>query len=731
MCSKAVSYRSCNLCEAICGIEVRHCEDKVLSIKGDKKDPLSRGHICPKALALKDLFEDPDRIRHPLERTENGWREISWKTAFDKAAQGIKAVQESHGKDAFASYLGNPNVHNTGAMLFGRYLHRALNTRNRFSATSVDQLPHHIIAYHLFGHQLKVPVPDIERCKHFLIIGANPIASNGSIMSVPDIKARFKSIKANKGKIIVIDPRRTETAEQANEHYFIKPGSDVLLLLSMINVLFQDKRVSPGKVAAFTDNLQDIEKYVSSYTPDRVAEITGLSEVLIRKITVDFALAENAVCYGRMGVSVQDFGLLCQYLIMLLNILTGRLDQAGGLMFTRPAVNMLDQVGPGHFGRQHSRVRTLAEFNGEFPVATLADEILTEGKDQIKGLITVAGNPVLSTPNGCKLDKALKKLDFILAIDFYINETTRHANIILPPPSPLQREHYDLVFHLLAVRNTAKYSPALFPVDKNGKHDWEIFLELTKRLNSTKSLKQRLVLYALSKAGPKALLALLLRMGPSGGFFSSGRITLKRLENNPHGIDLGALQADLPEGLRHNNGKIHLNLDFYMKDLVRVENHFYSGAQQDEQGRPFLLIGRRHIRSNNSWLHNSLRLVKGRSRCTAHIHPKDANKLGIECGQIIKVTSRVGSIEIPAEVTDTIMPGVVSIPHGWGQRKNNVRQQVAADHPGVNVNELTDESVIDELSGNAVLNGVPVALQALTESVENACDDNSTLHAIE
>lgn len=708
-------YQTCNLCEAMCGIEIVTEEDRIISIKGDKQDTFSRGHICPKATALKDLHEDPDRLRHPIEKVNGEWREISWEDAFDKTVAYIKAIQKKYGRDAIGTYLGNPNVHNLGSMLYGRELLHTLRTKNKFSATSVDQLPHHIIAHKLFGHQLKVPVPDIDRCDHFLIIGANPVASNGSIMSVPDVKARLKSIRKKGGEVIVVDPRFTETAEIASQHHFIKPGSDVLLLLSMLNSLFDEKLAKPGRLKEITPDWNLLAIDVAPYTPERIAKHIGFEAAEIRALVRRFAQAKHAVCYGRMGTSVQAFGTLTQYLIMMFNLLNGRLDARGGLMFTQAAADLLKHTGKGHFGKTQSRVRQLPGFSGELPVSALAEDILTEGEGQIKGMVMMAGNPVLSTPNGQQLDKAFESLDFMVAIDFYRNESNRHADIILPPVSILERSHYDLIFHLLAVRNTAKYHPPLFKAAQNTKQDWEILLELGYRLRGKTDLKSKITHKAKLLLGPEAQVDFMLRSGPYGGGFNFTKgLSLKKLKANPHGIDLGALKPSLPYSLKTPDKQIHLCRDFFMADLPRVNQHFFAEEESTEPNpNQFSLIGRRHVRSNNSWLHNSHRLVKGKSRCTVMIHPFDAAALNIENAQTVRVSSRVGHIDIPAEISDHIMQGVVSIPHGFGHQRTGTNWQIAQAHAGVSVNDLTDDKQIDELSGNAVLNGVPVNIQAL------------------
>jgi anaerobic selenocysteine-containing dehydrogenase len=700
-------FRTCTLCEAMCGIEIKHEGEKILSIKGDKNDPFSQGYICPKATALQDLHEDPDRLRQPIERTADGWKEISWPEALDKVAAGIQSVQKQHGQNALGIYLGNPNVHNMGSMLTVKHLLTSLKTRSRFSATSIDQLPHHIVCMHLFGHMLRIPVPDVNRTQYMLIIGGNPLASNGSIMTAPNMRQKLKDIKARDGKVVVIDPRRTETAEIASEHHFIRPATDVLLLLAMLNEIYLQGYANKGhaknnKASALAPEIERIASFAKDYSAESVASITGISALEIKRLVKEFCEAESAVCYGRMGVSVQEFGLLSQYLIMVMNIITGRLDEVGGLMFPNPAVDLVNNSGPGYLGKRHSRVSKLPDFNGDYPVVAMADEMLVEGEGQIKAFINVAGNPVLSTPNGEKLDKALSQLDFMVSFDYFVTETSCHANIILPPVSPLERDHYDVTFNGFAVHNVAKYSPALFAKKANEKHDWQINLELAKRLDKKASFATKVERWLTKILGPKFLLDQGLKRGPYEG------INLKKLNKHPHGIDLGPLQSMLPKALKHKDKQIHLNVDFYQADLDRVQE-----MMQQYDDSQLLLIGRRHVRSNNSWLHNSHRLVKGKPRCTLMLHPETAKQQGIENGQDVKVTSRIGSIIIVAEVTDELMPGVVSIPHGWGHGRKGVKQKIAQAHAGVSVNDLTDETLIDQLSGNAAVNGVPVSLEAV------------------
>lgn len=694
-------YRTCNLCEAMCGLEITHQDGKVLQIKGDKNDVFSRGHICPKAVALQDLHEDPDRLRSPVKRHGNEWRPISWQEAFSEISQNLQTIQQKHGKDAVAAYLGNPNVHNYGNMLLGKQLWQTLGSRNLYSATSVDQLPHHIVSHLLFGHQLQIPVPDIDHTNYFFIIGANPMASNGSIMSAPDIKNRLQGIVQRGGKIVVIDPRKTETAELATEHHFIRPGTDALLLLAFCHILINEKQLHTQPDLLPCHGIEHLPDLSADFSPEIVASTTGISASDIRRLCDEFMQAPRAAMYGRMGVSVQQAGTLCQYLIMLCNILCKRLDQRGGLMFPKPAANVLPHSGRGNIGKHHTRVRKLAGFGGELPVSALAEEILTPGEGQIKALLSVAGNPVLSTPNGQQLSNALTSLQYMVAIDMYITETSRHAHIILPPSSPLERDHYDLVFHGLAVRNTAKYSAALFKKSPETLHDWEILLKLTAALKPVRKPIARIKSALMLRHGPKILLASLLRFGPYGKGLKPGGISLRKLKKQPHGIDLGPLQPCLPHALYQRDKHIHLHPEFFSPALAACKQLLQT------QPDTLLLIGRRHVRNNNSWLHNSHRLVKGKNRCTAQMHSATARAHNINDGQDIRIHSRVGSLIIPAQITDTLMPGVISIPHGFGHQPGT-GWQLAQQHAGVSVNDLTDELCTDPLSGNAVLNGVPI-----------------------
>ena len=716
------AFRSCNLCEAICGLTIEHDGKQVVSIKGDKNDPLSRGHICPKAIALQDIHADPDRLKTPVRRTENGFEPISWEDAFDLVESKLMQIRQEHGDDSVALYLGNPTVHNSGALLFQKYLKQSLNTRNRFAATSVDQLPHHLAASLMFGHGLMIPIPDIDNTDYMLMLGANPAASNGSLMTAPDVKNRLKDITKRGGKVVLVDPRRTESAKLASDHHFIRPGTDVFLLAAILNCLFENKNgaVNLGRLSSFTKGVDLLKDAVAEFTPDNVSQITGVDSATIENIAAEFATAKRAVVYGRMGVSTQPHGGLCHWLINGINLVSGNLDRSGGQMFAKPAVSLVGKSGTTHeFGRWKSRVRGLPEFEGDLPVAVLAEEILTPGKGQIKALVTSSGNPVLSTPNGVQLEQALEQLDFYVAHDIYINETTRHADLILPSPSGLETDHYDFAFLALAVRNVSKYSPQIFAPEPGSMYDWQIMKELSLRLMPRPTglagrLRTGIQKRILRWLTPDRLLDLGLKVGPYG-MFRKG-LSLKKLKANPNGIDLGELQPVLPAALRTTDKKIDAAPKAYVDHLKQeVIPQLKAATDSQPAANEFALIGRRHLRSNNSWMHNSKRLVKGADRCTLMMHSSDAQTLDLVDGGSVAISSSVGSVQAPLEITDEIMPGVVSLPHGYGHHRPKTKLSIANEHAGVSINDLTDDKIVDNLTGNAAFSAQRVRIEATSD----------------
>lgn len=700
--TKTVHHRACHLCEAICGLTFELDTDeggtpRIASIKGDPQDSFSRGHICPKAVALQDIQNDPNRLRGPVVRVGEQWLPISWDEAFEMAARKLHEIQQRHGQNAVAVYQGNPSVHNYGLMTHSNYFLGLLKTRNRFSATSVDQLPHHLSSYLMYGHGLLLPIPDIDHTDFMLILGGNPLASNGSIMTVPDVEKRLKALQARGGKLVVVDPRRSETAAMADQHLFVRPGGDAALLCGVLNTLFEEGLTRASHLPV--NGLDEVRTALQPFTAEVMSLLCGIEAGLIRQLARDFSAADKAVCYGRMGVSTQAFGTLCQWLVQLINLVSGNLDRVGGALCTEPAVDLVATTSGGHFNVWQSRVSGLPEYGGELPVAALAEEMLVEGEGQVRALVTVAGNPALSTPNGRQLEQALDGLEFMLSVDLYINETTRYADLILPSTSALENDHYDTTFNLFAVRNVSRFNRAILPKPPGALHDWEIFVGQAEAFAkiADKPLKPTLA--------PAQMIDLGLRSGRYGEG-SPLNLSLKTLDQHPHGIDLGPLQPNLAARLKTDSMAIEAAPPALLADLQRF------AAQQPPSAAQLLLIGRRHVRSNNSWMHNFHRLVKGKPRHQLLMHPQDLAGRQLQDGQRVRVTSRVGSVEVEVQASSDMMPGVVSLPHGFGHSRPGVLLDIASAQSGVSANDLTDERLIDALSGNAVLNGVPVEVVA-------------------
>jgi anaerobic selenocysteine-containing dehydrogenase len=698
---------TCTLCEASCGIAVEVDGNRVRSIRGDADDPFSRGYICPKAAALGDLHDDPDRLRRPMIRDGTVWREATWSEALDRVVDQLARIRKAHGPDAIAVYQGNPTAHNLGLMTIGQLALRGLGTKNLYSASSADQLPHMLAAHHMFGDGVLMPVPDLDRTEFFLCIGANPLVSNGSIMTAPNMRKRLHDIRTRGGRVVVVDPRRSETAAAADQHLFIRPGTDALMLLSMLHVIFAERLERTGRAASFTDGIDDLKTVVRAFPPEATASATGIAAGDVRDLARAFAAARGAA-YGRIGICTQEFGATASWLLYALNIACGRLDEPGGMMFTTPAVDIerlakLVGLATG-FGRWRSRVRGLLEYGGELPVAALAEEIETPGRGQVRALLVSAGNPVLSTPDGGRLDRVLPQLDFIAAIDPYLNETTRHAHVILPPTSPLERSHYDVALNTYAVRNVAKFSAAVFERDPDQRHDWEICLEVWTRLGGGPLSRMigAVSRRALRRTGPEGLLDLALRLGPYGLRRGRHGLSLRTLRDAPHGVDLGALEPRLPERLRTPGKRIRIAPPLFLSDVPRLRAH--AAALPSE----LVLIGRRHLHSNNSWCHNAGRLVKGKPRCVLLMNRRDAERRQIADGDPVSVVSRTGRIQVPAELSDEMMPGVVSLPHGWGHGRTGTRLRIAGSHAGASLNDVTDGLAIDPLSGNAAFSALPV-----------------------
>jgi len=733
--TESTHYRICPICEACCGLQIRMADGRVQSIRGDEADPFSAGYICPKGVAVKDLHEDPDRLRTPLIKRDGRFVPATWDEAFAEIDKHLPRIMAEHGRDAVAFTLGNPSSHKYGLLLYTARLLKAVGSKNIFSASTLDQMPKQLSSGLMFGTWLSIPVPDIERCEFLLMLGANPMASNGSLWTVPDFRGKAKAMRARGGKLVVIDPRRTETAEIADAHHFIRPGADAFFLLGMVHTLFDENLVKLGRLAEHLVGVDAIQAAVKEFAPERMADRCGIPAATIRELARTLARTERAAVYGRIGTCVQTFGTLNSWLVDVLNVLTGHLDEPGGAMFTKAAAfapNTAGKPGSGRgivTGRWKSRVSGAPEVFGEIPMNCMAEEIETSGPGQVKALISIASNPVLSAPNGPRLAAALDKLEFMVSMDIYINETSRHADVILPGVSPLEESHYDVPFPQFSFRNHARYSAPVLPVPAGQQPEWQTMLKLVAiarglgagadvltlddELIADDVRKQAgpqadAVIAALAgRRGPERLLDLSLRAGPYGdGFGTRPRgLTLDKVKAAPSGLDLGALASRIPEMLRTPSGKVELAPPMLLDDLKRA------AADLARPVDDIVIIGRRHVRSNNSWMHNLPLLAKGPNRCTALIHPSDASRLGLTDGGAARIQGRSGHhIKAQVQVSDEMMPGVISVPHGWGHDLPHAQLALAAERPGANLNAVLDDRLLDPLSGNAVLGGVPVAV---------------------
>ncbi len=729
--------RICPLCEACCGLKVQTEGGRVTAIRGADDDVFSKGYLCPKGVALKDLHEDPDRLRTPQIRRGAQWFEATWDEAFDEIERRLVPILQAHGRDALALSVGNPAAHKMGLLLYFARLARAAGTKNIFSASTLDQMPKQLSCGWMFGHWLSIPVPDIERSDFLLVIGANPMASNGSLWTVPDFRGKARALRERGGRLVVIDPRRTETAAVADAHHFIRPGSDVFLLAAMVHTLFDEGLVRLGRLSAHVAGLDAVREAVAPFAPEHVAARCAIAATAIRQLARELAATPRGCVYGRIGTCTQAYGTTCSWLVDVLSVLTGHLDEPGGAMFPKAAAFAANTLGPAGVGRgvatgRHaSRVSGAPEVYGELPMTCLAEEIETPGPGQIRALITVAGNPVLSSPGGERLARALEGLDFMISLDIYRNETTRHAHVILPGLSALEDSHYDVPFPQFSYRNHARFSPAVLAPPAGQPPEWQNLLRL---MAIVKGQGARADVQALDDAlladdlrrlaperaepmtqalagrnGPERLLDLALRTGPYGDDF--GRrpegLTLEQVQAAPGGIDLGPLQPRIPEVLRTPSGRVELAPPALLADLPRA------WAELEAPAAPLVVIGRRDVRSNNSWMHNLPLLAKGPFRGTALVHPDDAARLGLADGARARLAGAGGSVEVTVALSDTLMPGVLSLPHGWGHGLPGAQMALAAERPGANLNAVLDDSARDPLSGNAVLSGAAVTLAPL------------------
>jgi anaerobic selenocysteine-containing dehydrogenase len=741
--SSEIVYRSCPTCEASCGLkcEIDREARRVIRIEGDPDDPRSRGYLCPKAYAMKEIYEDPERLRQPIRKRGDGsWEELEWDEALDYCATRLREIRDTHGPNANGYYIGNPTGHMVGGQLYIPPLVNALGSERGFSAATMDQFPQNVALQHMIGDSWFFPIPDIDHTDYFVCMGGNPLISQGSLMSAPNAKKRLAQIR-ERGKLVVIDPRRSETAQVASEHLFIKPGSDAYFLLSVCHVLFEEKLVDPGRLADFTDGIDTIGEIAREYSPEAVASATGIDPHVTRRLVREFCGAKGA-WYGRIGLCTQEFGTLASWLVYVVNALTGRLDAEGGMMFPRPASGKAEAGRPFEefvIGDYKTAKRGIPRVAGQLPCGVMAEEIeqASAGDERMRGLVVVCGNPVLSAPNGERLAAALPELDFMVAVDIYLNETTCHADVILPSTVHLESENYDFLFEGTSVRNFARHSPRFFEPEGTLMDHGRILCEIGARISGATfeqvddlMVKGMLAMMvgpgtgvpdvtpeeALEKLGPERgamrLVDAMVRVGPYGDKFDdrADGLSMAKVAAAEHGIDLGPLRPRLPEALATPDKRLKLAPEYLLEDLPRLRAGLAARSGENQ----LVLVGRRQMRNMNSWLHNLPALAKGKDRCVLLISPKDATRLGIGEGSRARIRSRVGSVEAQCRVTDEMMPGVVSLPHGFGHRVAGIRMSVAAEkQPGPCSNHLTDEIALDVPSGSHVANGIPVEVAAI------------------
>ncbi|MEV6047167.1 molybdopterin oxidoreductase family protein [Streptomyces sp. SID1034] len=737
------ALRICPLCEATCGLSLTVEGARVTGARGDADDVFSQGFICPKGASFGEIDADPDRLTTPLVRRDGELVRATWAEAFDLIAARLPALTEEYGPNAVGVVLGNPNVHTMAGALYPPALLGALRTRNLFTASTLDQMPKHVSSGLLFGDPFAIPVPDLDRTEHLLLLGANPLESNGSLCTAPDFPGKLRALRRRGGTLTVVDPRRTRTAKLADRHVAIRPGTDALLLASIAHVLFEEKLTDLGALAAQVEGVPEVADALREFTPEAVGPACDVEPDEIRDIARELAAAPTAAVYGRIGSCTVEHGTLASWLVDVLNTLTGNLDRPGGALFPLSATDRAPRpAGPGKgfsLGRWRSRVGNHPEVKSELPLAALAEEIETPGEGRIRALIVSAANPVLSAPDGDRLDRALAGLDFMVSIDPYLNETSLHADVVLPPPPPSQSAHFDFAFNGFAVRNQVRYTRPAVPLAEGRMDECEIHARLVLAVSGLhgaepEAVDAMVVERTLARAvddphspvhgrdatelaarltgagGPERRLDLMLRLGPYGDGFGADPdgLTLERVLAHPHGIDLGELKPRLAQVIRTRSGRVELLPAPVAADLPRLR------AALGERPAALVLVGRRHLRSNNSWLHNIPALNGGSNRCTLQIHPEDAARLGLADGAGVRITADGGAVAAPVEITDSVRRGVVSLPHGWGHSRPGSRLGVAAGRPGVNVNQLLDGSRIDPLSGTSVLNGFPVELVPLS-----------------
>lgn len=717
---KTTKYGICPICGSSCGLIVEMENGAIQQITGDQQDPHSRGYTCPKGRSLKYQHVDPDRVLHPLKKENGDWREVSWDEALGDIASRIADMRKRYGPDSLAVYAGDGTTHSYETLFAIAAFVLGLGIKNMYTANSMDALPRLFASMLLYGNSGILPIPDVKRTDYFLILGSNPVVTNGSVMTAPGFARYIKDIQERGGKVVVVDPRRSETAAIADEHHFIRPESDVLFLLSLMNVIFEEKRDRPGKLNKWIRGYEALRKRALEYTPERVEASTGIPVDEIRGIAREFAAAPSAVCYGRMGTCAQSFGSTASAFIDILNIITGNMDRPGGAMFTTPVIDVVSLMSAlginGAFAKNRTRVSGMPDFNGEMPCAALAEEI--EAPNGIRALIVAGGNPAVAVPDSARLTRAFSKLDLMVSLDPHINATSCHAHYILPPAIGLEHEIFPMMSYATAIHNAAKWAPPVLDPPPTVKYDAEILSELLCRILCHQNAIPQPVEKGLLKLGKNLkgieLIKALMELGPYGRLRSKPggreRLTLSKLKASPHGIELGPLEPRLDKILGRK-GRINLMPDILKNEFSRIAESADNFKYEHDDCDTLILTSRRQLRFFNTSLHNIEKLATGPDQCTLEINSEDASARGLSTGDTAIIETANGAEEYIVEVTDGIMPGVISIPFGWNGRQPAARQKILNANPGTNVNTITNPSRIDPVSAMTAFNGTRVRIR--------------------
>jgi formate dehydrogenase len=704
----------CRICEPLCGLRVTVEDGKVARIRPDPDHPLSAGFACPKGIAMTDVQNDPDRVLHPLRRRDGGFERVSWDEALDEIGTRLGRILDERSGPALGWYMGNPGAFSYSHPLWVKALLDAVGSPHWYTASSQDVSNRFAASAFLYGSPFLLPIPDLARTDLLLMVGANPLVSHGSVMSAPRVKDQLHAITERGGRVVVVDPRRSETA-RAFEHLAVNPDSDAWLLLSLLHVIFAGGLEDALAIERQASGTEALRALAAKHPPEVTEERTGVPAARVRELARDLARAEHAAVYGRTGSCLGRNGTLVSYLLDALNVVTGNLDREGGAMFGNPPIafdKVADRIGAGTYGKVRSRIGGFPEVLGALPASLMAKEIRAPGEGQLRALFVSAGNPVLSVPNGDELEAAMRELDLFVSIDLYVTETNREADFVLPATTFLEREDFPLPFLPLFTTPFVQWTDPLVEPAGEARQEWEVIEQIAKRVGVVPSSSRlgRVLGRIGLKLSPQRLMDLLLRTGSKGDWFGlrRGGLSLRKLRDNPHGVVLAEhLEPGvLPDKIRHRDKRVRLDPPEIIEDAGRL-----AARNGRDPEFPLRLIGLRELRSHNSWMHNARLLMRGGRVHAARVHPDDAEDHGIEDGEPCRISSPHGSIELPALVTDEIVAGTVAVPHGWGHQRGG--WSVAREAGGANVNALSSSEPedLERLAGMAHLNGIPVRIE--------------------